>query len=175
MRYRSKDELVEDIIAEHGALLDLLRPLDEHQCGAAGVWGDGWSVCDLLAHLAEWHRMLLTWFAEGERGENPAMPSPGYTWRETPRLNRAIWEKHRGRSLRSVRGDFESTYREVLQWVHDLPEEDLLQAGRWHWAGKNPLVTYVGANTASHYRFAQKVIKRWRRGVAGSPAPGGRA
>lgn len=164
MRYYSKDELVADMVSEHAALLDLLEPLDPSQCETAGVWGDGWSICDLLAHLAEWHRMFLRWFAEGQRGETPALPAPGYKWSETPRLNRAIQEKHRGRAFSSVRDEFESTHDEVLGLVRGLSEEELLEPGRWRWTGKNPLVTYVGANTASHYRFAQRVIKRWRRG-----------
>jgi hypothetical protein len=29
--------------------------------------------------------------------------------------------------------------------------------------GKNPLTTYLGANTCSHYRTATKILKRWLR------------
>jgi hypothetical protein len=44
-----------------------------------------------------------------------------------------------------------------------LPERELLEPGRFAWTGKNPLTTYLGANTASHYRTATKILKRWLR------------
>jgi hypothetical protein len=78
--------------------------------------------------------------------------------------HRAIWAQHRGRAFSSVLGEYESTHRQVLGLVRELSEADLFEPGRFRWTGKNALVTYVGANTASHYRFAQKVIKRWQRG-----------
>jgi hypothetical protein len=34
---------------------------------------------------------------------------------------------------------------------------------RFAWTGKNPLTTYLGANTCSHYRTATKILKRWLR------------
>ena len=33
------------------------------------------------------------------------------------------------------------------------------------WTGKNALVSYVAANTASYYRFAQKAVKRLERRI----------
>ena len=50
----------------------------------------------------------------------------------------------------------------IVRIVESLPEEALLRPGRFEWTGKNGLVTYLGANTASHYRFAVKVLKRWQ-------------
>ena len=49
--------------------------------------------------------MFLGWYEDGLRGIAPQMPAPGYKWRETPKLNRAIWEKHRSRSQAAVRAD----------------------------------------------------------------------
>lgn len=94
------------------------------------------------------------------------MPAPGYKWNETPRLNRAIQAKHRLRPLRQVRGDFDATYDRVLEMARELSERQLLEPGHFAWTGKNPIVTYLGANTASHYRFAMKVLRRWLRGSA---------
>jgi hypothetical protein len=125
--------------------------------------GDGWTVNDLVAHLAEWQRMFLGWYREGLEGVKPRIPAPGYKYREIPKLNRAIWAKYRTSAVAEVQKDFESSYREILDLVDKLPPASLLKPGKFAWTGQNPLTTYLGANTASHYRFATKVLRRWLR------------
>jgi len=165
MRYKSKQSLMDDIRTEHDSLCAQLAEVPKARWHELGVWGDGWTLCDLLAHLAEWQHMFLGWFEDGLRGAAPEMPAPGYKWSQTPRLNRAIWEKHRSRSQAAVRADFDSGYSRIVQIVEALSPEQLLKPGYFEWTGKHPLTTYIGPNTASHYRFALKAIKRWLKGT----------
>lgn len=164
MRYRSKRDLVDDIEGEHERLWSLLDDIAPARYEEAGVWGDGWSLKDLVAHLAEWQRMFLGWYEAGQEGREPDMPAPGYRWNETPRLNREIRARHADASWAEVRADFDAGYRRILALVDEVPEEGLLTPGHFPWTGKYPLTTYLGPNTASHYRFAIKVIRRWARG-----------
>lgn len=173
MRYFSKQGLLDTIRREHDALCTSLQGIPESRFDDPGVWGDGWTIKDLVAHLAEWHSMFLRWFGDGQEGKYPLMPAPGFKWNETPRLNRAIWEKHHGRSFADVWGEFTSTYERILKLVEELPEDRLLKAGHFHWTGKHPLSTYLGPNTASHYRFASKVLKRWLRTQPLAPGESG--
>ncbi len=161
MRYYSKQDLLDDIRREHDALGVLLRETPESRYHEPGVWGDGWTLQDLVAHLAEWQGLFLRWYSDGLEGRVPQMPAPGYKWSETPRLNREIWAKHRARSLADVRADFDAGYRQILQLVEELSPDSLLAPGHFAWTGHHPLTTYLGPNTASHYRFAIKVIQRW--------------
>ena len=163
MRFKSKRELITAIEEQRAALLADLREIDRNEFETPGVWGDDWNIKDLLAHLVEWQKMLLRWYREGAQGKDPATPAPGYNWRQTPDLNRAIHEKHRERTLTAVRRDFTSTYRKVLETVREIPEKDLLTPGRFRWTGKSPLITYVAANTSSHDHTARKILKRWKR------------
>lgn len=173
MRYKSKEDLLKSIRTEHDALCALLLGIPEARHRERGVWGDGWTLCDLVAHLAEWQRMFLEWYREGEKGGKIHMPAPGYKWNELPRLNRAIWTKHRYRDPAGIRADFDSGYRRILKLVEGLSPEGLLKPGYFEWTGKYPLTTYLGPNTASHYRFAIKVIRRWQRQLAASTKPCG--
>lgn len=166
MRYESKSAFLRDIRSEHDALCALLKEIPESRYGESGVWGDGWTIVDLVAHLAEWQRMFLDWYREGLEGAKPQIPAPGYKYREIPALNRAIWAKYRTFRFAEVQKDFESGYREILDLVQKLPPSSLLKPGKFAWTGKNPLTTYLGANTASHYRFAIKVLRRWLRGLS---------
>ena len=163
MRYLSKSALEADIAAEHDRLAALLDDIPREQYDELGVWGDGWSLTDLVAHLAEWQTMFLSWYDAGRAGVAVAMPAPGYKWSETPRLNRAIWEKHRGRLPATVRTEFERGHARIQRLVAASTAEELFAPGYFQWTGRNALATYLGANTASHYRFARKVIERWRR------------
>jgi hypothetical protein len=163
MRYNSKEALIDDIVAEHDLLSALLGEIPPHEQLAPGVWGNGWNIRDLVAHLGEWQRMFLGWYRTGKRGGKPAMPAAGYKWNETPRLNRDIWEKHRSSDPKRTRAQFESAYRQIVRLVRALSTEQLFEAGHFAWTGRNSLTTYLGANTASHYRFAIKAINRWQR------------
>jgi hypothetical protein len=70
-------ELLSEVARERRALDDLLAGLSPHQMTTEGVTRGGWSVKDILAHLVEWQRMNLDWYAAGLRGEKPRYRPPG--------------------------------------------------------------------------------------------------
>ncbi len=106
------------------------------------MWGDGWTIRDLLAHLTEWEQMFLTWYRTGCEGASPVLPAPGFKWNETPRLNRAIWRKHRHKSVSRVRNDFERrTAKSGARRA--VSEDELLVPGCFAWTGEHPLATYL--------------------------------
>jgi hypothetical protein len=166
MRYASKRALVHDIEIEHARLIDLLGTIPASRRRETGVWGDRWTVSDLVAHLAAWHLMFLRWYREGREGRRPALPAPGYKWSETPALNRAIRQKYRHWSYDRALRAFERSYEPVRALAASLPPKVLFTRGYFGWTGTAPLATYLAANTASHYRFARKVLARWLRRTA---------
>ena len=128
----------------------------------AGVTSGGWSVKDVLAHLVEWQQMNLDWYAAGLRGEKPAMPAPGYTLRDLPRLNAMIYRKHHRRSLQAVLEEYRSYHERIVSLIKILPETDLITVGRFSWTGPSwTLSDYLRASTAAHYLWARTRIRRW--------------
>jgi hypothetical protein len=168
MRFRSKHQLIDAIEHEHRTLTELVRSIPTSRYREPGVWGDQWTIKDLLAHLTEWEQMFLTWYRDGCDGVAPVLPAPGFKWNETPKLNRAIRRKHLHKSVGLVRREFQSSSREIRALVERLSEDELLVPGCFAWTGKHPLATYLGPNTCSHYRFAAKVVRRWLRTQAGA-------
>lgn len=160
MRFTSKREFVESVEKEHQTFVELLGSVRRSRYREAGVWGDGWTIRDLLAHLTEWEQMFLGWYRVGRDGGHPILPARGFKWNETPRLNQAIWDKHRFKSVTKVIDEFEASYREMFFLIQQLSQEELLTPGHFAWTGKYPLTTYLAPNTCSHYRFATKVLKR---------------
>jgi hypothetical protein len=166
MKYASKKELLDRIETEHEAFVELAAKIPVKRYREEGVWGEGWTIKDLFAHLTEWEQMFLRWYRQGREGEQPALPAEGYKWNELPRLNRAIWKKHRNASWKRVHEAFERSYGEILSLTTSLSGRELLTPGHFAWTGKHPLTTYLGPNTCSHYRAAAGILKRWlkRRG-----------
>jgi len=50
----------------------------------------------------------------------------------------------------------------MLKLIEDVPDDDLVAVGRFNWTGPSwTLSDYVRANTASHYRWASKHVRKW--------------
>jgi len=162
-----KKELLEEIQIERTALDDTLALLTKSQMTRAGVTRGGWSVKDILAHLLEWQQMNLDWYAAGLRGEKPAIPAPGITMRELPRLNAMIYRKHHRRSLEDILRDYKSYHERVVSLIKSLPDEELVTLRRYSWTGPSwTLSDYLRASTAAHYLWARTRIRRWGRAEA---------
>jgi hypothetical protein len=162
-RLRQK-ELLEEIQLERTMLEETLASVPMRLMTKAGVTRGGWSVKDILAHLVEWQQMNLDWYAAGLRGEKPAMPAPGFTLRQIPRLNEIIYRKHHRRSLRAVLHDYRSYHELLVTLIRTLPNRDLITLGRFSWTGPSwTLSDYLRASTAAHYLWARTRIRRWWR------------
>jgi len=164
MKYAAKREFVDRVHAEHNRFLALADEIGADRFNDPGVWGEGWNVKDLSAHLTEWEHMFLSWHRAGLAGETPNMPAPGYKWNETPRLNLAIREKHKNAPWTAVRAGFDRSFAEITALIDTLSEHDILEPGRFAWTGRNALITYPGANTASHDAAGRKILKRHIKG-----------
>ena len=109
----------------------------------------------ILAHLHAWHRLLLTWYSTGLSG-NPELPAPGFNWRQTPELNRQFDKEFSDVPMRSIRRRLKLSHGRVMKLVENLNNDEFLKPGHFPWTGKLGLVSYVGPNTFSHYRWAIK-------------------
>lgn len=158
-RVTNKQQLLDDASLSLSKLNTFLETLTPQEWEMEGIVGK-WSVKDVLAHLAEWHQMVLGWYQAGLRGETPSVPAPGYTWRTLPDLNHSIYEKHHLRPLQEVRNWFLTSDQECITTVKSISEEDLFIRGLYPWMNNNALAAYFSANLSSHYTWALKEIKR---------------
>ena len=140
-------------------MIDELSPKDFGRRKKAGTGALAWSPKDVCAHLHAWHRLLLTWYREGQHGQ-PSMPARGFNWRETPALNRMLYQEFRDVSAASVRRRLKLSHGRVMKLVDGLTDRQLMKPGAFKWTGKLGLISYVSANTDSHYRWATKKIKK---------------
>jgi hypothetical protein len=160
---KTREELIELV---ESSFAKLLRELDEAGPKVAQlVCVDDWAVKDLLAVRAWWTESVLDWIDAGRRGESPTLPAPGYTWRETPRLNADVVEAARSESFRAIRDRLEKGFSRVLATIDALDDTELLQVGVFDWADKWPVARWISVNTARQYTTARTFVRRalWER------------
>lgn len=121
------------------------------------------NIRDVLAHLHEWHNMLLHWYAEGMAGQKPDIPAKGYTWKTTGDLNREIQARFAETPLAEVRQLLHDSHQKVFALIEKHTDEELFEKKRYKWTGTTSLGAYLISATSSHYDWALKLIKRCRK------------
>ena len=121
------------------------------------------NVRDILAHLHHWHLMMLEWYEVGMSGDKPDMPAKGYTWKTVPDLNRRIWEKYRQTKLVEIRKDLEESFKAIQDLIDKHSDEELFEKKKYKWTGSTSLGAYLISATSSHYDWALKIIKQYKK------------
>ena len=118
---------------------------------------------DVLAHLHHWHLMMLDWYQAGMAGKKPDMPAKGYTWKDTPQLNKKLWQEYQKTSLTEIRRLVLHSFLEIQKVIWQHTDEELFEKKRYSWTGSTSLGAYLISASSSHYEWALKLIKRVKR------------
>jgi Protein of unknown function (DUF1706) len=106
----------------------------------------GWSVKDLVAHVATyegWMAMLLN-------AGGPNIPHVVDAMTQDER-NAWVFEQNRGRAVEDVLMRSREAFRELVAAVEALPAEDLVAVGRFEWAGRKPVCELIPRESYLHY------------------------
>ncbi|MEN0047402.1 MAG: ClbS/DfsB family four-helix bundle protein [Bacteroidota bacterium] len=158
---KSKEELLSISQEKYKVLLELVNSYPEEDVNKEFPEGTmNRNIRDVLAHLHQWHLMMLEWYNVGMRGEKPFMPAKGYTWKTLPDLNRKIWQDYQHTDLKKVKEKLDQSYQHVQQLIAQHTNEELFEKKKYHWTGSTSLGAYLISNTSSHYHWAIKQIKK---------------
>ncbi len=113
----------------------------------------------------DWEQRFIGWYQAGVRGEVPETPAPGIGWNQLDLLNQRIYEKYCDRPIENVLREFNASYSQILAIVEEIPEEEMFAVGRYSWLGENSMVEVILANTANHYRWAKRHIRKWLKAI----------
>ena len=165
-RPQSKSELLKASENNYGALCELVDGLSSQQLrGNFPFSHRDKNVRDVLAHLHEWHLMLLRWYKIGMADGDPVMPAEGFTWKTTPALNQEIWSKYQAVSLKRVRSKLDQSHQQLQELIGEQPTAELFEKRRYKWTGSTSLGSYLTSATASHYLWAMKLIRKYKRSI----------
>lgn len=160
IKQKSKAELLKDIQVERRRLENTIAALPKEDMTRSGVVGE-WSVKDILAHLAAWEQLFLSWYESGLHGRIPDESPVGMSIRKMDALNQQIYNQYRLSPLEDVLAEFQHSFQQVLATVMEIPEDEMFALGRYAWTGKLALADYIAGNTCNHYYWSKTKIRSW--------------
>lgn len=161
---KNKEELLIQVEDYYTKMIALIHTFTEEQKTAEFPFPTmNRNIRDLLAHVYEWQLMLEKWYEVGMTGEKPEIPAPGYTWKTTPELNRLIHEKYSQTPLATVLDDLEQSHKRQIDLITKHSTEELFTKKLYKWTNSTSLSAYFNSSTISHYTWATKFIKKYKK------------
>lgn len=146
----SKDALLREMEAGFADLLSTVDGLSEEQM--TRVWYGDWSVRDILAHIAGWHREEIAMLERMARGERPVPESADYT--DDDAWNARFVAKWRAASAGEVLAELKASKEAYVAAAERLPEERFEEGRTAH--------RLVRQGCTEHYREHADEIREWR-------------
>lgn len=176
-RPKTKDELIaaaEGNFEKLFALIDtmaekeLSTPFDfsDDKSKREAHWQRDKNLRDVLAHLWEWHQLLIKWIDENMKGnEVPFLPAP-YNWKTYGDMNVEFWKKHQLTELEDIKMRLKKSHKEIISIIESFTNEELFTKGVYKWVGGVVLGSYFVSTTSSHYDWAIKKLKAHKKNCA---------
>lgn len=125
-RPKNKEELLTQSEEKFNKIFDLIRAMPDENIGFSGTTMNR-NIRDIFMHLHHWHLMMLNWYNIGMKGNKPTMPAKGYTWKDTPQLNKKIWESSQDITLSESKEMLKSSYRKIRDIIERHSNEELFE------------------------------------------------
>ena len=154
-----KPGVINEMSTSYNVLEEILAPLDKTQFVTEGVI-PGWSIKDMLAHIASWHHRLLRWLDAAVRNQEPTISGPNNV-EEMDALNAQFYQQNKARALDEVMADFRTSYQHIMDIVRAMPEEDLISPHNFAWSQGRPLWHLIAGDTYEHYHEHIAQIQAW--------------
>jgi len=158
---RTKANIISILNAERRRLEQNLSGLTPSDMVKNGVVGE-WSIKDVLAHLADWEAHMPVWLETARGGQPVDEIEEGLNWKQFTEFNQRIYLRHKDQSLEDVLVYFHETHRQFMAMVEAMPEDEMLQPGRYAFIGKGAVYSWLH-QYASHDKWAKTHIIRWKK------------
>ena len=121
---------------------------------------DNLTAKDIVAHLLAWQLLELTWYQEGMNGKKPAIPAPGYTFKDAPKLNEKLYQEHKSISWDNLAKQFNASHNKLISIVNRHTEEKLSTKNKYTWTGSTSITCYLASALSSHYVWGIDLIRK---------------
>lgn len=169
-RPKTKDELITAAQENFQKLVDMISEMSDKELSTPfdfskdaskkeAHWGRDKNLRDVLAHLWEWHNLLLKWAESNLAGNNVSFLPEPYNWKTYGDMNVEFWKKHQNTSLEDIKNKLQKSHEDILKLINSLSNDDLFTKGKFSWVGGTVLGSYFISTTSSHYDWAIKKLK----------------
>jgi hypothetical protein len=161
---QNKDELISAItLASHKLSADYSSIPDElsRTMGIDGnVKGTKISVCDTLAYLVGWGKLVLKWYSLKSQGQNADFPETGYKWNQLGLLAQSFQKEYQAWDFSSLQTEFVATTQDILRLVVSLDDHALYGAP---WYDQWTLGRMIQFNTSSPMKNVRTKVRRFKK------------
>lgn len=161
-RARDKKQLIDFGEKEYEKLMSLVSEIPEQDLVAKPVF-DNRTVKDVIAHLHAWHMLFFNWYEVGMSGEKPAIPAPGYSFKDAPALNEKLYQDYKDKSWKDIKNSFGESHQRAMEIINKHNDDDLTTKKKYAWTGSTNMASYLASATSSHYVWAIQLIKKFKK------------
>ncbi|MGC6768843.1 ClbS/DfsB family four-helix bundle protein [Enterococcus sp. LJL128] len=129
-------------------------------------WNRDRNVHDVLIHLYEWHQLLLDWVESNMAGEHKQFLKEGYNWRSYGAMNVEFMEQNKDSSYAEALALLKASHAKVMKLAEGFSNDELFSKGVFAWVGGSTLGSYFVSTTSSHYEWALKKIKKFKKSIS---------
>lgn len=109
---------------------------------------DSWSGKDLLAHLTAWDQQMVHVLSDIAGGKTPTLQPI-----DADAFNAETVAASRSRPLQVIVANSRRTFQTLLEYIHEIPEEDLTNPERFTWLHGKALWQHIAVGPAyGHYQ-----------------------
>lgn len=116
------------------------------------------SVCNLVAYLLGWHKLVIKWINFDEEGKSVDFPETGYKWNQLGLFAQKFYCDYSDLDLRSLRNQLRDAKNEIVASINKLSDDDLYVKA---WYGKWTMGRMISFNTSSPYTNACGWLRKW--------------
>lgn len=155
----TREELIQRINREYERLQRLIAGVDPGRLAAEPVF-NGWTAKDVLAHLAVWQSITVTNLFRLERGQ-PLLYA-NLDPKKVDELNARFYQELKDWPPERVLADLEGSYRQLINRIRLLSEEELNDPRHFKQLRGRPLWQLIAEDTYEHYAEHLPALEAWR-------------
>ena len=146
----SVEAIIDKIESSYSDLVRLTRSVPVTKVEEATL-SNGWSVKDVLAHIAAWERRCANLLDESHVSDGPFEAEP-----DVDALNREFYEERNEWEWEEVENNFRETHEELIEAIRQLPAERL---------NDSFIQESIAEETWKHYAEHLPELQQWHRRV----------
>ncbi|MGR5129915.1 ClbS/DfsB family four-helix bundle protein [Photobacterium swingsii] len=124
------------------------------------VKGTKISVCDSLAYLLGWGKLVLYWYEEKAAGRDVEFPADGYKWNQLGQLAQHFQHEYRDWSFIALQQDLQITTVSIVTLIDSLDNTELYEQP---WYEKWTLGRMIQFNTSSPMKNVRTKIRKFKK------------
>ena len=125
--------------------------------------GSSMSVCNLVAYLIGWGKLVLKWHRLSEAGEPVDFPETGYKWTELGPLAQRFYADYQHLNYPALLALLDDTVQELEALVANSSNAQLYESP---WYGRHTFGRMIQLNTASPWKNARGRVRSWKKSRA---------